>query len=109
MTIEELERLCAAATPGPWRANLHGVHYLRFENDNRNDVLPVCATSNCLGKDSANAAFIAALCNAAPALIALAKEVKAMVEDKTDIGIGRAAWYRERFEKSLEDLNANKV
>lgn len=77
MTIEELRRLESQATPGPW-------HIDGAETDNiialRNDKQQVLVIN---GKRRGDAAFIAALRNAAPALLRVA-ELAAAVADMWD-------------------------
>lgn len=85
--IEELERLLAAATPGPWGAGfIEGDFY---EGDGR-IVFPDSTVSGQVGGTAV--ALIVALVNAAPALIAELKELRADYTELAD-GFGYVEWH----------------
>lgn len=72
--IEELERLLSKATPGPWGLESTAFHtFIR----SRSEFVVGSQGMGGHGQDSANAAAIVALVNAAPALIAAAEAVVA--------------------------------
>lgn len=76
--LEELERLAAQATPGPWAANNWGrVWY----TSNHNSKRLVCDTMRNTVRNPkswrANARLIAAMRNAVPELIARVRELEA--------------------------------
>ena len=68
LDLDELERLLAEATPGPWRGEENGDGYL-MHRSRPEVVLGRIAHGN----SRVDAVFVAALRNAAPHLLALAR------------------------------------
>lgn len=66
--LDELMRLRAAATPGPWKAEKNHTAY-----DSWGDS--VCYTQQCHNHDN-NLAYITAACNAVPELVARIRELE---------------------------------
>ena len=79
--VAELEALEAQATPGPWRSREAGTEYLICDAGG-------VASTKCIVEQ--NADLIVALRNAAPALLALARELKAE-RDEERVTSGRYA------------------
>jgi hypothetical protein len=85
MTIEELRRLQAAATPGPWLHHAHGgsVRFCDGAHDSEDGCSDI-GESESLGisRDQAvaNTAFIVAACNALPALLEAAEALGTLVD-----------------------------
>lgn len=68
MTDDELRRLAEAATPGPWAVERD--HWSPDVYDTKGNVLITTQHSDLsMREDAANAAYIAAACNAVPGLL----------------------------------------
>lgn len=76
--LEELERLLAKATPGPWEHDsgpaLNGTYHVVNDADEN----MICECYDGESYDEHNAALIVALRNAAPSLITTAREVEGL-------------------------------
>lgn len=72
--IEELKRLEAEATPGPWWTDGNGPW--KIHHGDACDRVVTCTPSPDVGTGTKNAALIAALRNAAPALLRAAERVR---------------------------------
>ena len=101
--LDELERLEKAATPGPWFAGTedpddvviwHGPNRDWFTNIA--DPKKGCVAFDFAGDEKANAELIAALRNAAPALIARVRELEAEVEGRKQVQERAANWLKQR-------------
>ena len=88
--LDELERLCREATPGPWAAdawNDHEADVHGFSISAGGCLLPLSNGTGELDEAEANASLIAALRNAAPKLIAMARRYQWLRNE---------AWYTSR-------------
>lgn len=93
--LAELERLALAATPGPWKWELHDTPGLvTFEHEKYGTCI-IARVENWY----TNAAYIAAACNAVPSLVA---QLRAEIAAR-EAAEGRAAWL-EMTNKSLNEL-----
>lgn len=103
--IEELERLLSKATPGPWGLESTVFHtFIR----SRSEFVVGSQGMGGHGQDSANAAAIVALVNAAPALLAVAKAALLMRESQMcGMDILASSHYDVMLE-ALDALNASK-
>jgi hypothetical protein len=73
LDLDELERLEREATAGPWRVSPHAIHYVDTAGERSDTVCKCYQDSPKRGEPAPDATFIAALRNAAPALIARAR------------------------------------
>lgn len=109
MTLDELEKLCNEATPGPWRVASGDWRVVNFNH------YPVCGTSNVIGDDESNADFIAAARTYLPKLIDVAKAAEGLLPrcrelanqhfDVADGGLAEGDQF-EDWEKHLKDALA---
>jgi len=109
--LDTLEKLEQEATAGIWRVSPHATHYVDTTGERSDTVCKCYQDSPKRGEPAPDAAFIAALRNAAPALIALAREALRS-RDATD-GTTHAEnchlWGRRHYECAvgkIEDLQA---
>lgn len=76
--LERLERLHAAATPGPWEDKGIGSIYSPAHRKTIAECMPpLCRGLKNIQQHGINAAYIVAACNSLPALIAELKEARA--------------------------------
>ena len=118
--LSELERLEKAATPGPWKhgvefdeetgeeigsLSIHSPDYIQVWNGETNEVSDTVAVLGFSAhtKHRANLAFIMALRNHAPALIAAAREAE---ELRRNLGIVKAdaKYYRGAINNAIQVL-----
>ena len=85
--IEELRRLCEAATPGPWHTHEEQVDAAYYDGDNQAQHHIVADTKDIQrerygseGDKIANACLVSAARNAIPALLAEIEQLRAVVD-----------------------------
>ena len=98
--LDELEKLAAQATSGPWfvTCNCTGKTFYTIKND-RVYIGEALGVYN----GEANAAYIAAACNAAPELIARVRELEAELEALDTELFGEAATNYQRAAEIEEE------
>jgi hypothetical protein len=98
MKLDEIEKLIAEATPGPWEHNGEGGYVAFFEvlNDKVGNYISA-PNSGGLNPSAPDAAFIAASRSLMPKLLKVVKEAEAMVK-RMDY------FYCDDYETALADL-----
>jgi hypothetical protein len=102
--LDELDRLAAAATPGPWEANpASGLHddaaaWVGYDSTGTGPQTFICSTAN--HPDGLNdAAFIAASRSALPLLVARVRELEAQLDHQKSTAAGLRRVQSETVER----------
>ncbi len=98
MKIEEIEKLCKAATPGPWYVDKGRPDGYLAEQDVVRASKPINACTDVIAICNKNAQFIATSRTLVPKLLAITKHIKSMLH------YGYANLEDPKLAKLLDDL-----